>query len=164
MHTIQTTHNNASHTLTNTMDRGTAHSNKTNLVSEIIYDPQNPFTLHLLLPFLQQLSQQPRWQLWFSPERRLNRYWINSLGLPAEKTFVLKTASDEMTIDMIEKALRSGNFSSIVAWIPSVNHDIKEKLHQAAMEGDCYCFLLQPILTGYYNPSHNNMYSKTHWH
>ncbi|AKJ43859.1 hypothetical protein QQ39_11060 [Pragia fontium] len=146
------------------MDKSSLGRYGANLVSEIVYDPQNPFTLHLLLPFLQQLGQQPRWQLWLSPERRLNRYWINSLGLPEKKTVALNTTSIEMSVEMIEKALKSGNFSSVIAWLPSMAPNVKEKLRQAAVDGDCYCFILQPLSANqgqFYQP---DLFNRAHWH
>lgn len=143
-HLTKQTNNNSSHTMTQMMGEKSAHSYNSRLVSEIIYDPQNPFTLHLLLPFLQQLGNQPRWQLWLSPDSRMNRYWINNLGLPAQKTMGLNKISTERSIEMMEKALRSGNFSTVIAWLPVITQEIKERLHRAAAQGDSYCFILQP--------------------
>ncbi|WP_347254584.1 cell division inhibitor SulA [Leminorella grimontii] len=137
--------NNASHTLFSGLSNSRT-GMTTNLVSEIVYDPQNPFTLHLLLPFLQQLGQQPRWQLWLSSERRLNRHWISRLGLSEKKSISLRTSSTQESVLMLEKALRSGNFSSVIAWLPELTQQDKESLNQAAAEGDCYCFVLQPMM------------------
>ncbi|QBH96102.1 cell division inhibitor SulA [Limnobaculum zhutongyuii] len=164
MRSIQQTHHNASYALTNAIGNTQKHVYTSSQVSEIIYDPQNPFTLHLLLPFLQQLGHQPRWQLWLSPERRLNRYWINSLGLPENKTIGLNSVSTESTIEMMEKALRSGNFSSVIAWLPAISPEIKERLNQAAKEGDCYGFILQSLPMLQSALLHNDMFSKSHWH
>ncbi|MCD1126090.1 cell division inhibitor SulA [Jinshanibacter sp. LJY008] len=164
MRSIQQARPNASYTLTSEMGTAPKHIYTSSQVSEIVYDPQNPFTLHLLLPFLQQLSHQPRWQLWLSSERRLNRYWINSLGLPENKTIGLNAVSTENTIEMMEKALRSGNFSSVIAWLPAISPDIKQRLNQAAKEGDCYGFILQSLPVLQSSLLHNDMFSKTHWH
>ncbi|MDR0806980.1 MAG: cell division inhibitor SulA [Enterobacteriaceae bacterium] len=164
MNSIQHTHTNIPHTAVNNVNRHLVQAQQTNLVSEIVYDPQNPFTLHLLLPFLQQLGQQRRWQLWLSPERRLNRYRIDSLGLPAEKTVSLNISSVDTTVKMMEKALRSGNFSSVTAWLPSIDQDTKERLAQAAINGDCYCFILQPLSAIQNHSQQYDMFSRTHWH
>lgn len=143
-HLTMQARNNSSHTMTHTMAEKSSHTYNNSLVSEIIYDPQNPFTLHLLLPFLQQLANQPRWQLWLLPDSRINRYWINNLGLPAQKTIGLNKISIEKSIEMMEKALSSGNFSTTIAWLPAVMPEIKQRLHRAAAKGDSYCFILQP--------------------
>ncbi|AWH87129.1 SOS-induced cell division inhibitor SulA [Limnobaculum parvum] len=164
MRSIQQTQHNALYALTNTIGSVQEHVYTSRQVSEIIYDPQNPFTLHLLLPFLQQLGHQPRWQLWLSPERRLNRYWINSLGLPENKTIGLNSVSTESGIEMMEKALRSGNFSSVIAWLPAMSMTLKERLNQAAKEGDCYGFILQPLPMLQNSLLHNDLFSKSHWH
>ncbi|STV46380.1 cell division inhibitor [Klebsiella pneumoniae subsp. ozaenae] len=39
----------------------------------------------LLLPLLQQLGQQSRWQLWLTPQQKLSREWVQSAGLPLSK-------------------------------------------------------------------------------
>jgi cell division inhibitor SulA len=39
----------------------------------------------LLLPLLQQLGQQSRWQLWLTPQQKLSREWVQSAGLAAVK-------------------------------------------------------------------------------
>ncbi|WP_159564447.1 SOS-induced cell division inhibitor SulA [Budvicia diplopodorum] len=152
--------NNASHAMAQTIGENSAHQYNTGLVSEIVYDPQNPFTFHLLLPFLQQLGHQPRWQLWLSPDSRMNRYWINSLGLPTQKTVSLNKLSTEKSVEMMEKALRSGNFSTVIAWLPVVSHEVKQRLQRAAQQGDCYGFILQPSSMPQANPHYNHV----HWH
>ncbi|GKX51818.1 SOS-induced cell division inhibitor SulA [Budvicia aquatica] len=159
-HLTKQMNNNSSHTMPHVMGENSTHLSHTGLVSEIIYDPQNPFTFHLLLPFVQQLSHQPRWQLWLAPDRRINRYWINSLGLPAQKTISLSSLSTEKSVEMMEKALSSGNFSSVIAWLPVITAEIKERLQHAAKLGDCYGFILQPSSMVQVNLPFNNM----HWH
>lgn len=138
------TSNNSSHKIAHTMGEKSPRSYNSKLVSEIIYDPKNPLTLHLLLPFLQQLGTQPRWQLWLSPDSRMNRYLVNNLGLPTQKTMGLNKIPAEKSLEMMEKALRSGNFSTVITWLPAITPEIKERLYRAAIQGDSYCFILQP--------------------
>lgn len=114
------------------------------------------------MPFLQQLGQQERWQLWLSPERRLNRHWISRLGLSERKSVSLRTASIQESVQTLEKALRSGNFSSVTAWLPALSVEDRQRLDLAAEEGDCYCFILQPMATYRNNISHDIF--GNHWH
>lgn len=46
------------------------------LISEIVYREDQPMmTQLLLLPLLQQLGQQSRWQLWLTQQQKLSREW-----------------------------------------------------------------------------------------
>lgn len=51
----------------------------TGLISEVVYREDQPLlTQLLLLPLLQQLGQQSRWQLWLTPQQKLSREWVQS--------------------------------------------------------------------------------------
>ena len=47
----------------------------------------------LLLPLLQQLGQQSRWQLWLTPQQKLSREWVQSAGLPLTKVMQISQLS-----------------------------------------------------------------------
>ncbi|MER1976562.1 cell division inhibitor SulA, partial [Pseudocitrobacter faecalis] len=56
------------------------------LVSEVVYREDQPMMAQLLLlPLLQQLGQQSRWQLWLTPQQKLSRQWVQASGLPLSK-------------------------------------------------------------------------------
>lgn len=112
------------------------------LVSEIAYDPQQPFVLNLLIPFLQQLAEQPRWQLWLAPQYKLSRSWLTNVGLPENKIMQMTKLDYSQTIVTMEKALSSGNFSTVLAWLPEVSDEIKTRLQQAAEKGNSYGFIM----------------------
>ena len=51
------------------------------LISEVVYREDQPMmTQLLLLPLLQQLGQQSRWQLWLTPQQKLSREWVQALA------------------------------------------------------------------------------------
>ena len=50
-------------------------------ITELRYSEQPGMMQMLLLPLLQQLSQQSRWQLWLTPAYKLNRTWLQESGL-----------------------------------------------------------------------------------
>lgn len=53
------------------------------LISEVVYREDQPMmTQLLLLPLLQQLGQQSRWQLWLTPQQKLSREWVGLLDYP----------------------------------------------------------------------------------
>ncbi len=50
------------------------------LISEVLYREDQPMMAQLLLlPLLQQLGQQSRWQLWLTPQQKLSRQWYRPL-------------------------------------------------------------------------------------
>lgn len=114
------------------------------IVSEIAYDEQQPFVFHLLLPFLQQLAQQPRWQLWLTPQQKLSRHWLMSVGLPENKIMQMPLCDYKHTVSMMEKALASGNYSTVLAWLPYVDEVTNLRLQRAAEQGDAYAFIMRP--------------------
>ena len=64
------------------------------LISEIVYREDQPMmTQLLLLPLLQQLGQQSRWQLWLTPRQKLSREWVQSSGLPLSKVMQISQLS-----------------------------------------------------------------------
>jgi cell division inhibitor SulA len=64
------------------------------LISEIVYREDQPMmTQLLLLPLLQQLGQQSRWQLWLTPKQKLSREWVQSSGLPLSKVMQINQLS-----------------------------------------------------------------------
>lgn len=114
------------------------------MVSEIAYDEQQPLVLHLLLPFLQQLAQQPRWQLWLTPQQKLSRHWLMSVGLPENKIMQMPHCDYEHTVLMMEKALASGNYSTVLAWLPYIDEATHLRLQRAAEQGNAYGFIMRP--------------------
>lgn len=112
------------------------------LISEISYDPNQPFVFNLLLPFLQQLASQPRWQLWIAPQYKLNRSWLERVGLPTNKIMQMPNISSEDAITKMEQALESGNFSTVLIWLSDVDEHIKARLQCAAEKGNSYGFIM----------------------
>lgn len=106
-------------------------------LSELNYDAQNPSLLTMLLfPLLKQLGEQSRWQLWLTPEHKLNRQWLQQNGLPLEKSMQVTSLTMSDTLQSMIKALRSGNYSVVMAWLPQpLSHDERHALEQAAVEG-----------------------------
>ncbi|WP_410260236.1 SOS-induced cell division inhibitor SulA [Klebsiella pneumoniae] len=92
--------------------------NTNGLISEIVYREDQPMmTQLLLLPLLQQLGQQSRWQLWLTPQQKLSREWVQSAGLPLSKVMQISQLSPSHTIDSMIRALRTGNYSVVICWL-----------------------------------------------
>ncbi len=107
------------------------------IISEVVYSEENPgLTQYMLLPLLQQLGQQSRWQLWMTPHHKPDRQWFSSSGLPVDKIMHANFRHHDYTLTSMEKALRSGNFSAVVCWSSQpLTEDEHSRLSSAAAEG-----------------------------
>ncbi|MET3812919.1 cell division inhibitor SulA [Pantoea sp. UYEF8] len=98
----------------------------------------------LLLPLLQQLSQQSRWQLWLTPAHKLSRAWLQQSGLPLDKSMHIADSERMNAVEAMIKALRTGNYSVVLAWIPyELDEDERRQLENAAAEGDALGLILR---------------------
>ncbi len=104
------------------------------LISEVSYNEASPvLTQMLLLPLLQQLAQQSRWQLWLTPQSKLNREWARSAGLPLNKMMQLPV----MSVAAMAKALRTGNYSVVIGWLAQPLTDEEHHLLTRCAEEGC---------------------------
>ena len=119
----------------------------TGLISEVVYREDQPaMTQLLLLPLLQQLGQQSRWQLWLTPQQKLSREWVQSAGLPLTKVMQINQLSPGVTLDSMIRALRTGNFSVVIGWhTEELTEDEHRRLASAAEEGNAIGFVMRPI-------------------
>ncbi len=98
----------------------------------------------MLLPLLQQLSQQSRWQLWLTPAHKLNRAWLQESGLPLDKSMHIADSERLNAVEAMVKALRTGNYSVVLAWIPyELDEDERRQLENAAAEGEALGLILR---------------------
>ena len=117
------------------------------LISEIVYREDQPMmTQLLLLPLLQQLGQQSRWQLWLTPRQRLSREWVQSSGLPLSKVMQISQLSPANTLESMVRSLRTGNYSVVIGWLSEeLSIEEHERLVAAAEEGHAMGFIMRPV-------------------
>ncbi|AUH00014.1 cell division inhibitor SulA [Prodigiosinella confusarubida] len=115
------------------------------IISEIVYAPDQPVLEHLLIPLLRQLGMQSRWLLWLSPQKKISRHWLQQAGLPLNKTIQLHHLSPVNTVDAMEKALLTGNYSAVLCWLSEeLSNEEKIRLQRAAQSGNTYGFIMRP--------------------
>lgn len=135
----------------------------TGLISEVLYREDQPMmTQLLLLPLLQQLGQQERWQLWLTPQQKLSRQWVQASGLPLSKVMQVSQMLPATTLDSMVRALRTGNYSVVIGWIAEeLSEDDQCRLANAAEEGNAMGFIMRPVRTTS-QPSRHFMGLKIH--
>ncbi|EMA4136679.1 cell division inhibitor SulA [Cronobacter turicensis] len=117
------------------------------LISEVMYNEDQPWmTQMVLLPLLQQLGLQSRWQLWLTPQQRLSREWVESAGLPLTKVMQVSQMNPQVTLDSMIRALETGNYSVVIAWLhDDLTDDEHRRLTKAAEKGNAMGFLMRPV-------------------
>ncbi|HCD1255390.1 SOS-induced cell division inhibitor SulA [Citrobacter sp. ANG330] len=131
----------------NTMARVSSEKASTGLISEVVYREDQPMmTQLLLLPLLQQLGQQSRWQLWLTPQQKLSREWVQSAGLPLTKVMQISQLSPCHTLESMVRALRTGNYSVVIGWLAEeLTEEEHAELVRAADEGNAMGFIMRPV-------------------
>ncbi|ELY3597686.1 SOS-induced cell division inhibitor SulA [Cronobacter turicensis] len=117
------------------------------LISEVMYNEDQPWmTQMVLLPLLQQLGLQSRWQLWLTPQQRLSREWVESAGLPLTKVMQVSQMNPQVTLDSMIRALETGNYSVVIAWLhDDLTDEEHRRLTEAAEKGNAMGFLMRPV-------------------
>ncbi|WP_370559837.1 SOS-induced cell division inhibitor SulA [Edwardsiella tarda] len=113
-------------------------------VSEFGYGDQQPLLSLLLPPLLRQLGEQSRWQLWITAQHKPNKQWLAACGVPVNKVMQLQRAEAGEAIHAMEQALRSGNYSVVLGWLPPLTTGERLRLNQAAKAGNSIGLLMQP--------------------
>lgn len=128
-----------------TQDAPAAVPHSGGIISEIVYSDDQPILAPLLLPLLQQLGMQSRWLLWLAPQQKLSRTWLQQAGLPLDKMIELHHIDPAGTLEAMEKALRTGNYSAVLCWLPTeLQNEEKMRLREAAESGNTYGFIMRP--------------------
>jgi len=119
----------------------------TGLISEVLYREDQPMmTQLLLLPLLQQLGQQSRWQLWLTPQQKLSREWVQSAGFPLTKVMQVSQMDPCHTVESMVRALRTGNYSVVIGWFTEELTETEQyRLAEAAEEGNALGFIMRPV-------------------
>ncbi|WP_338569519.1 SOS-induced cell division inhibitor SulA [Erwinia billingiae] len=116
------------------------------LISELTYSENQPaMTQMLLLPLLQQLGTQSRWQLWLTPHQKLSRSWLIESGLPLDKVMQIHHSGAITTVEAMIKALQTGNYSVVLGWLTGeITLEDRQRLQKAAFAGKALGLIMRP--------------------
>ncbi|MBS9431120.1 SOS-induced cell division inhibitor SulA [Photorhabdus hainanensis] len=128
---------------------GVVKEGKEGIVSELIYSDNQysdnqAIINRILLPLLRQSGNEARWLLWVSPHKKLSRQWLINSGLPLDKIVQLNRISSITTVEAMERALASGNYSVVLGWLPKLSEKDTVKLQAAAQKGNALGFIMRP--------------------
>ncbi|MER2472951.1 SOS-induced cell division inhibitor SulA [Photorhabdus laumondii] len=133
---------------------GMVKEGKGGIVSELIYSnnqysnnqySDNQAVINrILLPLLRQSGNEARWLLWVSPHKKLSRQWLINSGLPLDKIIQLNRMSSITTVEAMERALASGNYSVVLGWLPTLSGKDTVRLQAAAQKGNALGFIMRP--------------------
>ncbi|MTD26573.1 SOS-induced cell division inhibitor SulA [Erwinia sorbitola] len=114
-------------------------------ISELIYSENQPgMTQLLLLPLLQQLGTQSRWQLWLTPPQKLSRDWLQRSGLPLDKVMQSPSSGAINTVEAMIKALQTGNYSVVLGWLAEDISEVdRRRLQEAASSGQALGLIMR---------------------
>lgn len=114
-------------------------------ISELIYSENQPgMTQLLLLPLLQHLGTQSRWQLWLTPQQKLSRDWLQRSGLPLDKVMQSSHSSAITTVEAMIKALQTGNYSVVLGWLDEEVSEVdRQRLQEAASSGQALGLIMR---------------------
>lgn len=113
------------------------------MINELAYSEQQ-FRLPVLLPLLRQLGEQSRWLLWVTPQHKLSKKWLLQANLPTDKVMQLSQIDPDEAIYAMECALRSGNYSIVLGYLPPLKSIERERLKQAAKQGGSFGLIIYP--------------------
>ncbi|MGD8164391.1 SOS-induced cell division inhibitor SulA [Pantoea sp. FN0307] len=118
----------------------------TGWISELSYSEAQPgLTQLLLLPLLQQLGTQSRWQLWLTPPQKISRQWLKASGLPLNKMMQLPYHQAFSTVEAMIKALQTGNYSVVLGWFANdISENDRRRLEEAASAGQALGLIMRP--------------------
>lgn len=122
------------------------------IIAELSYNAQKTEQMLWLAPLLRQFCLQRRWMLWIAPFCPFTRNELQQAGLAVDRIIFLPEAMPEASFSLIEKALRTGNYSAALCWTEQrVSQPAKRQLENAAQQGNaCGLFIhSQAVIDAY---------------
>ncbi len=99
--------------------------------------------LRLLLPALQELASQDKWQAWVQPPARLCPHSFEPDTL--SRTLVVTPSNPKQSLWVSEQILTSGCFSAMVLWSKTLSPSQAKRLQLAARDSQTLAFVISPL-------------------
>lgn len=111
-------------------------------LTEVIVSDEGAIQPMHLLPMLAQCNAQKRWLMWLSPNRPMNKHWLESMGLASSPVIHLDLCSDTQFV-LCSRALSAGNSHLIVEWQGPLSAGERQHLRQLARSSGSHVVLIQ---------------------
>ncbi|WP_430462059.1 cell division inhibitor SulA [Thalassolituus sp. LLYu03] len=111
-------------------------------LTEVIVSDEGAIQPMHLLPMLAQCSAQQRWLMWLSPNRPMNKHWLESMGLAKSPVIHLDLCNDTQFV-LCSRVLTAANSHMIVEWQGPLSADERQHLRQLARQSGSHVVLIQ---------------------
>jgi len=114
----------------------------TGSLTEVIVGDESAIQPMHLLPLLAQCNEQKRWLMWLSPNRPLNKQWLETMGLQQSPVIHMDLCEDTQ-LALCSRILEASNSHMIVEWQGMVSSAQRRHLRQLARESGSHVVLIQ---------------------
>lgn len=113
-------------------------------ITQIIMPDEDEYNFQLLMPLLAQLSRDDRWFAWIAPPLKLPKQWLLEAGIDINKIMMLQPKTEQDTLELAQKALRTGTCHAVISWPGQVSKEQLNQLELAAKSGQSHAIVIQP--------------------
>ncbi|MCA6064008.1 cell division inhibitor SulA [Thalassolituus marinus] len=111
-------------------------------MTEVIVGDESAIQPLHLLPLLARCNEQKRWLMWLSPNRPLNKQWLETMGLQQSPVIHMDLCA-ETQMALCCRILEAGNSHMIVEWDGLIGTEQRRHLRQLARETGSHIVLIQ---------------------
>ncbi len=110
-------------------------------LTEVVFSNDSAIQPIHLLPVLARCSSNQRWLMWLSPHQRVNKRWLESVGL--QKTPVVHVDLCTKTqLALCTRILDSGNSHMIIEWQGDMHESQRQDIKQHALKSGSHVVLI----------------------
>jgi len=114
----------------------------TGSLTEIVISEGSAIQPLQLLPILAQCNANQRWLMWLSPNRKINKHWLEKVGL--QNTPVVHIdLREETQHELSLKILAAGNSHMVMEWQGNLSETQRNTIKQCAVESASQVILLR---------------------
>lgn len=113
-------------------------------LTELLLEQQGIGELSLLLPGLQQVTNDNQWAAFVNPPYLPYAPALANSGINLERLLIINTDNDNDTLWATEQLLRAGIFASVVGWVNRTTAQKQRRLQLAAELGKTWATVYRP--------------------